>query len=204
MKALFLSAAAAAALAAVPVLAQSPAASAEAHKMHMKSMSRADMIGKVQSHFAKMDADKDGFVTRQEIASRMKQRHEKRAERIRERMPDRGAMFDRLDSNKDGSISRSEFMAAEGMMKAHRAGHHARHHAGHHRVMRHMRMGMIHGKMFEMADSDKDGRVSLQEATAMAASHFDKADANRDGTLSMDEMHKAHEAHKAQMGKPGA
>ena len=41
--------------------------------------------------------------------------------------------------------------------------------------------------MFEMSDSNKDGRVSLQEATAAALQHFDMADANRDGQVTRDE-----------------
>ena len=43
-------------------------------------------------------------------------------------------------------------------------------------------MGM-HGAMFERADANRDGRVSLQEATNAALQHFDQADANRDGKL---------------------
>lgn len=199
MKAFFIPAAAAAALVAVPVFANSHG---DGHKAHMKSMSRADVMAKVEKRFARMDADNDGYVTKQEVESAKTARHEKMAERMKSMKhdtPDRGAMFNRLDSNKDGSISREEFMAAEGMMKTHMAGHHKVMHR-----MHRMHMGMMHGKMFEMADSNKDGRVSLQEATSMAAAHFDKADSNRDGTLSADEMRKAHEAHKAHMGKPGA
>ena len=44
------------------------------------------------------------------------------------------------------------------------------------------------GHMFEMADANKDGRVSVQEATAAALQHFESADANRDGTVTRDEM----------------
>ena len=42
---------------------------------------------------------------------------------------------------------------------------------------------MMGGRMFETADANKDGSVSLQEATDAALQHFDMADANRDGQI---------------------
>ena len=51
--------------------------------------------------------------------------------------------------------------------------------------------------MFATADANKDGKVSLQEANAAAAAHFDKADANRDGTLTPEERRAAHKAMRA-------
>jgi Ca2+-binding EF-hand superfamily protein len=41
--------------------------------------------------------------------------------------------------------------------------------------------------MFTMTDANKDGRVTLQEATAAALRHFDMADANRDGQVTREE-----------------
>jgi Ca2+-binding EF-hand superfamily protein len=51
---------------------------------------------------------------------------------------------------------------------------------------------MMGGHMFEMADANKDGRVSLQEATDSAVRHFDMADANRDGQVTPDERRQMH------------
>jgi hypothetical protein len=48
-------------------------------------------------------------------------------------------------------------------------------------------MGRLHGRMFEQADVNRDGRVTLQEATEAALRHFDMADANRDGRLTPEE-----------------
>jgi hypothetical protein len=49
-------------------------------------------------------------------------------------------------------------------------------------------MGMgLRGHMFDMADANRDGRVTLQEATAAAYRHFDMADVNRDGRITPDE-----------------
>jgi Ca2+-binding EF-hand superfamily protein len=43
------------------------------------------------------------------------------------------------------------------------------------------------GRMFELADANRDGRVSLQEATVAAYQRFDMADLNRDGRLTREE-----------------
>lgn len=89
-----------------------------------------------------------------------------------------GGLFDRGDTNRDGVISRGEFDAVLALRDQRRAG----------------RSGMRgHGfeRMFARADSNNDGRVTLQEATAATLRHFDAADTNRDGTLSAEEMRQA-------------
>ena len=48
-------------------------------------------------------------------------------------------------------------------------------------------MGGFGGHLFEMADTNRDGRVSLAEAQAAALAHFDKADTNHDGKITPDE-----------------
>ena len=181
MKTLLLSAAAAVAIVTVgPALAQTaaPAAQAPATQQRplksMKAISRADIVQKVQKHFARLDANGDGAVTQAEADTALQARREGRG----------GKRFERLDSNKDGSVSRSEFdTAKEGTARPHRGG--IRLHAG------------FSGRMFGRADANKDGRVTLQEATAMATAHFDSADSNRDGTLSADEMRAAHQSMRA-------
>jgi hypothetical protein len=59
-------------------------------------------------------------------------------------------------------------------------------------------MGGFGARMFEMADANKDGRVTLQEAQAAALQHFDMADANRDGQITPDERRQMHERMRAQ------
>ena len=51
--------------------------------------------------------------------------------------------------------------------------------------------------MFEMADANKDGRVSLQEAQAAALQHFDMADTNRDGQITREERKQMHQRMRA-------
>ena len=112
-------------------------------------------------------------------------------------MHDRGQIFDRLDSNHDGYISRQEFTSAKPMVKEKRV---IVMNGGEHGAMRMRMHGMgmpMGGHIFEKADVNNDGRVSLQEATHAAAAHFDAADANHDGTLSREEMRAAHEAMRA-------
>jgi Ca2+-binding EF-hand superfamily protein len=215
MKTFLISATAiAAVIAVVPALAQTPPAASAPHPMEMRMhmqmqpMTRAQVTQMVQEHFAKLDANKDGFVTKAEMDSAHEQMRSKITAKVEQRMgehdgamPDRGAMFDRFDSNHDGSISREEFMAAKPMMEEHRVivmkggDGHAMMGMGMHRMG--MRFG---GHMFERADANNDGRVSLQEATNAALAHFDAADTNHDGTVSVEEMRAAH---KAMMAKPG-
>jgi hypothetical protein len=61
-----------------------------------------------------------------------------------------------------------------------------------------MEMGSFGGHMFEMADADKDGRVTLQEAQTAALRNFDMADANRDGEITPDERRQMHQRMRAE------
>ena len=180
-----------------------------------KVTTRDEVTQHVGKMFARLDANKDGFITKPEVEAV----HQKMMtamntagdvqKRLAERgvfMGDRGAMFDRLDTNHDGNISRQEFLAGKPQVREERVmvmrngpagapgagmppmeGHpgmqmHMRHMGG-------MRMGMggfgMH--LFDMADGNHDGRVSLAEAQAAALSHFDKADTNHDGRITPDE-----------------
>lgn len=201
-----------AAIAQAPVATPAPpsaphAMAPKAGKVH----TRDEMIAKVREHFAKLDADRDGFLTKEEADSGRKVMKEHIRDRIGERrehrmaMRDPGEAFDRLDTNKDGSISRDEFGKAHEqrierriVLKDGQAAPGAPH-----KGMRMHKMGgmMMGGHMFEMADANKDGRVSLQEATDAAARHFDMADTNRDGRITPDERMQMHrqmmEKHRA-------
>jgi len=206
MKTMLLSAAAVAAAAISPALAQS--AATEVHIMQMQPMTRTAMVQKVQEHFAKLDKNRDGFVTKDEADSARASMQSEMHDRVENRlggdgveMPDREAVFDRLDANHDGSISRDEFTSAKPQINERKVIVIKDGEDGDTRIRMH-NMGMrFGGHLFEMADSDKDGRVSIQEATSAAAAHFDKADSNHDGTLTRDEMRAAHKGMHGSAGR---
>ncbi len=172
------------------------------HRMMMQQPQTRDAaITKVREHFAKLDANRDGFVTDDEMKAQRAERaskwREKRAERRQKRDP--AAAFDRLDVNKDGMISRDEFAKAREMRVERRVvirGDATHADGGGKREMRMHRMGG-HGMMMKRADANNDGKVSLAEAQAAALAHFDRVDLNRDGTITPEERRQAHEKMRA-------
>jgi Ca2+-binding EF-hand superfamily protein len=207
-----------------PAIAQAPKAAPAPHAGHHIDQpglggpkhgglqTRATLGQHVQTLFAKLDTNRDGSITKAEADAAKAVRHERIEKRIERRADgdggDRRAMFDRIDSNRDGTISRSEFDAAPRREerrivirdgKGPDAGGHGMH--GMHK-MRGAGMGGLHGAMFEMADSNRDGRVTLQEATTAAYRHFDSADANRDGQISPDERRQMRQRMRSER-RPG-
>lgn len=154
-------------------------------------MTRAEAVQMVRDHFARFDTNKDGIIAKEEIASvhgAMASGAGTRVTRHEGPMRDPNAAFDRLDTNKDGSISRDEFAKGREVRIEKR------------RVMREgikdgapgtMKMrgmgGMRGGRMIVMADTNKDGRITLAEAEAMALQHFEQMDTNRDGKVTPEE-----------------
>jgi Ca2+-binding EF-hand superfamily protein len=189
-------------------------------------MTREELAAHVAKLFAKLDANHDGFITKDEVEAFHSKMMGAMAEgadvekRLAEHsgvIGDRGAMFDRLDTNHDGMISREEFMAGRPEMREERVmvmrgGPDGAHGApgalppmdGHSGMGRGMEMHMRHmggdemgtgfaAHLFEMADTNHDGRVSLAEAQAAALAHFDRADLNHDGRITPEERAKVHE-----------
>jgi Ca2+-binding EF-hand superfamily protein len=179
------------------------------HSMGDKTMTRDEVVAMVRDHFGRLDADHDGSITTDEVTKG----HEQMAEHFKTMrmehgegggdhvmmregpMGDPNAVFDRLDTNKDGSISRDEFAKAheqriekrieirEQHKEAAKDGKMADWHS-----MRMHRMGdMGPGHMLVMADTDHDGKVTLAEAEALALQHFDQMDANHDGQVTPEE-----------------
>lgn len=103
--------------------------------------------------------------------------------------------FQRLDTDHDGVISKAEFDARVGMMGGPGGpppggpggpppggpGGPGRGGPGG------MRGGMMGPRWFDMADSNRDGKVSAAESAAASAMMFDRMDANHDGTITPDE-----------------
>lgn len=169
-------------------------------EMKPRALSRAQVQAMVARHFERLDADRDGVVTKAE-AEAMRDR---RMAHMEERMKARSAQsFDRLDADNDGSISRQEWESGAEkriekriVIRERAAGGSAGSEApAHGRAMRMMHgpgMPGMTGHMFELSDADGDGRVSLAEAQATAMRHFDMADTDRNGTVTPEEMRQMH------------
>jgi hypothetical protein len=150
---------------------------ADGTKAPKPDMTRVQAQTKADEMFAKMDANNDGAITQ--------------ADREARRQAMRTKMFDALDTDKNGQISRNEFMAKHDMKK----GQMGKHDRGDKRGKwgKHDRGGMQ-----GMADTNKDGSISKAEFTAAALARFDKNDANKDGTVTAEERKAAREAMRAQ------
>ena len=195
MKRLIFASAAAALLGATAALAQ-PAQPAPQRQFAAKVQTRADVQNRVARMFARLDANRDGFVTEAEVSALRAQRVEKRGARnagagnaTAQRM-DRGGAFERIDANRDGQISRQEWDARRQQTAMRARGIGGRH-------MRGAGFG-LGARMFGMADLDKDSRVSLAEAQQTALQHFDRLDLNRDGQLAPQERQQAWQQLRAQ------
>lgn len=178
------------------MLVAAPAYAAAQQSRTHQSMTRGEVQARVQANFARMDANRDGFVSKAEAEA---QRAARQAEREGKRGERRDARFAALDADRNGAISRAEFDARQ----APRANEDKP--AGGKRMgqrgMRGHRGGMMTGgfgaKMFERADADKDGRISLAEASARSLAMFDRSDANKDGTVTAEERRAAMKAFRA-------
>lgn len=146
-------------------------------------MTRAQIEARIKQRFDRADTNRDGAVTRDEIAERREARREDRRDRA----------FARMDADGNGSISRAEFDDA-GERRAERRAERGAKRMGKHHGRRHAMAGMMWGR----ADANDDGRITLSEALARPLERFDRADSNRDGTLTLEERRDAREKMREQ------
>ena len=208
--------AALAALVAIAPAAAQPVQAPMAPRAPMAQVeTRAQVGAQVAALFQRLDANRDGFITRDEGQAAKAARGARKMQRTANRSPEqraarRAAAFDRIDANRDGSISRAEFASAPGGQHERRLKVRTANNADggmqRGRMMRRMGGGMgmagMRGRMFDMADVNRDSRVSLQEATAAAYRRFDMADANRDGRITSDERMQVRQQMRVQR-QPG-
>jgi hypothetical protein len=130
-----------------PALAQTARTTPQAHTSHhgAKVHTRAEVEAKVARHFARVDTNGDGFVTRAEGQAAAQVMHAKFEQRMAQRRTGARAggmhrmgerMFKMADANNDGRVSLQEAQAA------------ALHH-------------------FDMADANRDGQVTPEERRQM-------------------------------------
>jgi Ca2+-binding EF-hand superfamily protein len=124
--------------------------------------------GKDGGHFDRIDADRDGTISRAEAAS----------------SPRLTQKFDKLDQDRNGNLTKAELDQ----------------HMHDKRQEMHDRME----QKFKSADADGDGQLSSDEAKGMShiAQNFAAIDANGDGLVSRDELRaRGKEMHKDKMHK---
>lgn len=186
------------------------------------NQSRADIPAHIARLFKQLDLNRDGFITKDEIASSQTAFDDKMAKSAGKRS---AKAFDRLDTNHDGQITEADIDAA----KAARAAKSGKESSSRRRAgtpalfaradankdgivtraeydaavasgkikVRHSNMrGSAIVRQFEAADVNHDGRVSLEEAQQAALRQFDIADANHDGVLTPDERRMASKANR--------
>ena len=185
------------------------------------NQNRSDVPTRVQRMFNELDVNHDGFVTKEEIAT-LQTRFDQRASAA---APKRAArMFARLDTNHDGQVTRAEVDAARDARLAakgkpakstrHAASSLFAHadankdgivtHAEFDAATASGKIKLRHAKMrgssvvreFDVADTNKDGRVSLEEAQQAALREFDVADGNHDGVITPIERRQASKAER--------
>ena len=167
-------------------VAQTTAASQRPARAMAQPVSQADFVQRRVERLRTADADRNGTVTAEEMRAAGQA---KRAER-------RTAMFDRLDANKDGAISRAEFEAprADGQRagpgeRGPRAEHAGRGHRG----------GMHRGAQRMGRNGEGRFPIVIAEAERKATEAFARLDANRDGTLTGEERRAGMQARRAEM-----
>jgi Ca2+-binding EF-hand superfamily protein len=156
----FLLGGAIAAIAATAAFAQAaPPAGHPGQRGHMmQTEARADVAGHVAKMFARLDANKDGVITKAEIDAVEAQRETKFKERAEKRAQnfDPAKMFGHLDANHDGKITSAE---AESARAAHVKGEQGQ--------PAHAQATAI-AALFARADANKDGVITRAEFDAMA------------------------------------
>lgn len=188
----------------IAVAAQAPApagstAQRPARAERGQPMTRAALEAGIKARFDKVDANKDGVITRAEFDA---QRTAMQSQRQAQAKARRDRLFASLDTNKDGQISRAEFDAprerraqasqargdaprAQAQRFAHRPG------------MQGPRGQRMAGTWFDRLDADKDGRVSLADMLAKPLERFDAVDTDRNGTISPEERKAARDKMRA-------
>lgn len=143
------------------------------------SREEARTMPRLAQEFDRLDTNKDGYLTRDEMPRGMNRPYHGK----------RGGGWARLDTNGDGKISRDEARASPYLnanfdqLDTNKDGFLTRDEMprGHHRGQ---------GGGFNRLDTDGDGRISREEAKAnpQLSQNFDLIDANKDGYIDRSEM----------------
>jgi EF hand len=147
---------------------------------------QAVMVSRLKLRFSGTDANNDGFVSRSEVQLASEQARTER----------RSLVFGAMDRDKNGSVSRGEFDAygdeRRDLFRQGREGGARTRDTS----RRSVRPSFIGTRQFERMDSNRDGRVSLDEALASSMAWFRRSDTNSDGRLTATERKAARQSYR--------
>lgn len=155
-----------------------------------ETMTRAQAESQIAERFATADADGDGRVTRAEADAHHAARRARHHGGERPEFAEERSMRARLTPEEMAPLTGNRAAPPETEHAAHHAGAAGESSRGH-------RRGMDHAMMFEAADANSDGALTLAEMTAHALAMFDRADADSDGIVTPEERLAAHRAMRA-------
>lgn len=159
-------------------------------------VTREEFLAASKERFERMDADKNGKISSEELRSYM---IERRDARIQDK-------FKRIDADNDGNVSRDEYLEHK---RRQAEQHFSRMDADgdgklttaefmeHQGKRRHKRSGG--GRMFSFLDKNRDGMVSAEESNATWEEWFKKIDTDGDNIITQAEM----DEYRMNKWKPG-
>lgn len=128
-----------------------------------RQITKAEYGQDIDRHFAAVDTNKDGSLSKDEVAAAqvkaLQQAQAMETQRIE-------AEFKKLDTNNDNQLSLAEFKAAAPAV----------------------RPAETPEQVIAGLDTNKDGKISAAEYRAPKVANFDKADSNHDGILTAQEV----------------
>ena len=164
--------------------------------------------------FADLDTNKDGFVSADELKAFGDKMHAEWAKKHADQADNKPAdgkpnghrgdftqhILERVDTDKDGKISKAEFDAEGSKMFAKLDENSDGKIASDEMPQRHWaRFG---GQMFDRMDADHDGNVTKAEFQAAGEKMFQRMDKNNDGIIEKDEMSGPHGDKGGEMPPP--
>ena len=147
-------------------LAAAALTSAAAAQTAPKAIARTEYINIVNAHFNQMDTNHDGVATKDEIAAQEQRDLIQTKANLQKQLRE---AFQRLDTNKDGSLSLPEFLASAPAVK----------------------MTQTPDQIIQGLDTNHDGKVSAEEFRAPQLARFNRLDANHDGIVTPEEQRAA-------------
>jgi hypothetical protein len=138
-----------------------PAQAAPAPSPAPGPIARAQFLTIMDQEYRKMDADKDGKLTRAEADAFQ------RAAAVAEAGQRNRALFAQLDAHRDGQVSPGEFLKLSVPATADAA------------------------PLFKQYDPNRDGVITIVENRTIKLSRFDAIDADKDGVASIAEQRAA-------------